>query len=46
MEGHSNQEIADRLGRVVTTVERKLQHIRHIWEQTGSAPRAAEEVRP
>jgi DNA-directed RNA polymerase specialized sigma24 family protein len=43
LEGHSNQEIADRMGRALTTVERKLQHIRHIWEQAGAAPRAAAE---
>jgi DNA-directed RNA polymerase specialized sigma24 family protein len=41
LEGHSNQEIADRMGRAVTTVERKLQHIRHIWEQKGAASEVA-----
>ena len=31
MEGHTNEEIADKLGRAVGTVERKLQLIRKIW---------------
>src|SRR5262245_25448769 len=34
MEGYSNQEIADRLDCVVTTVERKLQRVRRLWERT------------
>jgi DNA-directed RNA polymerase specialized sigma24 family protein len=33
MEGYTNQEIADRLDCVVTTVERKLQRIRKLWER-------------
>jgi DNA-directed RNA polymerase specialized sigma24 family protein len=31
MEGHTNEEIAAKLGRAVGTVERKLQLIRKIW---------------
>ena len=31
LEGYSNSEIADKLGRSVSTVERKLQLIRRIW---------------
>ena len=31
MEGHSNQEIAARLGCVVRTVERKLDVVRSLW---------------
>src|SRR5581483_1097228 len=31
MEGHSNQEIAARLGCVVRSVERKLRLIRSVW---------------
>jgi DNA-directed RNA polymerase specialized sigma24 family protein len=31
MEGHTNEEIGDKLGRAVGTVERKLQLIRKIW---------------
>src|SRR5262249_46011673 len=33
MEGYTNQEIAARLDCVVTTVERKLQRIRRLWER-------------
>jgi DNA-directed RNA polymerase specialized sigma24 family protein len=33
MEGYTNAEIAAKLGRVVATVERKLQTIRKIWEK-------------
>ena len=33
MEGFTNAEIADRLGRSVPTVERKLATIREIWER-------------
>lgn len=33
MEGFTNQEIADRLGRSVPTVERKLAAIRVVWER-------------
>jgi DNA-directed RNA polymerase specialized sigma24 family protein len=32
LEGHTNQEIADRLGCVVETVERRLRLIRSIWQ--------------
>jgi len=32
VEGHTNKEIADRLGCVVRSVERKLQRIRILWE--------------
>ncbi|OWK35339.1 ECF-type sigma factor [Fimbriiglobus ruber] len=35
MEGYTNAEIADRLGRSVPTVERKLATIRVIWEREG-----------
>ena len=31
MEGHTNEEIADKLGRAVGTIERKLQLIRKVW---------------
>jgi RNA polymerase sigma factor (sigma-70 family) len=33
VEGHTAQEIADELGCVVRTVERKLQRIRRCWEE-------------
>jgi DNA-directed RNA polymerase specialized sigma24 family protein len=35
MEGHTNEEIADKLNRSVATVERKLQMIRQIWGEAG-----------
>jgi DNA-directed RNA polymerase specialized sigma24 family protein len=35
MEGHTNEEIAAKLGRSVVTVERKLALIRNIWEAEG-----------
>jgi len=35
MEGHTNEEIAAKLGRSVGTVERKLHLIRAIWETEG-----------
>ena len=35
MEGHTNEDIAAKLGRAVGTVERKLQLIRRIWEAEG-----------
>jgi DNA-directed RNA polymerase specialized sigma24 family protein len=34
MEGHSNKEIAQKTGRALRSVERKLQLIRQIWEQS------------
>ncbi len=33
MEGHTNREIADRLGCVVETVERRLRLIRSLWQR-------------
>ena len=33
MEGHTNEEIAAKLGRSVGTIERKLRLIRRIWEE-------------
>jgi DNA-directed RNA polymerase specialized sigma24 family protein len=33
MEGYTNQEIADRLGRALVTAERKLEEIRAIWKK-------------
>jgi DNA-directed RNA polymerase specialized sigma24 family protein len=33
MEGHTNQEIADQLGCVVETVERRLRLIRSLWQR-------------
>jgi DNA-directed RNA polymerase specialized sigma24 family protein len=35
LEGYSNQEIARRLGRAVTTVETKLKTIRAVWRSRG-----------
>jgi DNA-directed RNA polymerase specialized sigma24 family protein len=35
MEGHTNDEIAAKLGRCTGTIERKLQLIRSIWETEG-----------
>jgi RNA polymerase sigma factor (sigma-70 family) len=35
MEGHTNEEIAARLGCACTTVERRLRLIRRIWEKEG-----------
>ena len=35
MEGHTNEEIAARLGRSVATVERKLKTIRTIYQEAG-----------
>jgi DNA-directed RNA polymerase specialized sigma24 family protein len=35
MEGHTNEEIAAKLGRAIGTVERKLRLIRSIWEAEG-----------
>jgi RNA polymerase sigma factor (sigma-70 family) len=37
MEGCTNEEIADRLGKSLATVERKLQRIRKLWEQEWEA---------
>jgi DNA-directed RNA polymerase specialized sigma24 family protein len=36
MEGYTNDEIAEQLGCVTRTVERKLRMIRHVWEQEGA----------
>ena len=36
MEGHTNEEIAGKLGRCIGTVERKLQLIRRIWQAEGT----------
>ncbi len=36
MEGHSNEEIAERLGKSVATAERKLRRIRDIWSPPGA----------
>ncbi len=38
MDGLSNAEIAEKLGCVLRTVERKIERIRLIWEQKGAAP--------
>jgi RNA polymerase sigma factor (sigma-70 family) len=38
MEGHSNEEIAEKLGCTERTVERRLQRIREIWEQAAAEP--------
>jgi DNA-binding CsgD family transcriptional regulator len=35
MEGHTNAEIAVKLGRLERTVERKLRRIREIWEKAA-----------
>ncbi len=35
MEGYTNAEIAEKLGRTVSTAERKLNAIRTIWERAG-----------
>jgi DNA-directed RNA polymerase specialized sigma24 family protein len=32
LEGHRNEEIAERLGLACRSIERKLQRIRQIWE--------------
>jgi DNA-directed RNA polymerase specialized sigma24 family protein len=36
MEGHTNAEVASKLGCVVTTVERKLKRIRELWAEEVS----------
>jgi DNA-directed RNA polymerase specialized sigma24 family protein len=33
LEGYSNEEIAQRLGRTLRSVERKLQVIRSLWQE-------------
>ena len=35
LQGYSNEEIAEKLGCVTRTVERKLERIRSIWSKTG-----------
>jgi DNA-directed RNA polymerase specialized sigma24 family protein len=35
LEGYTNEEIAAKLGRVVRSVQRKLETIRRIWEQSA-----------
>jgi RNA polymerase sigma factor (sigma-70 family) len=37
LEGYTNQEIAERIGCSIPTVERKLRRIRNIWDQNRSA---------
>ena len=37
MEGYTNAEIAGKLGQAVSTVERKLKHIRSIWKREVGA---------
>jgi DNA-directed RNA polymerase specialized sigma24 family protein len=37
MEGYTNKEVADKLGVVEQTVERKLRRIRDIWTERGMA---------
>ena len=37
MEGYSNEQIAERLGRALATVERRLRVIRKLWENDGPA---------
>jgi DNA-directed RNA polymerase specialized sigma24 family protein len=36
MEGHTNAEVARRLGRSLSTIERKLQVIRVLWRDAGA----------
>lgn len=38
LEGHTNEEIAARIGRAVRSVQRKLDAIRAIWEKTADRP--------
>src|SRR5262245_44349329 len=38
MEGYTNAEVARRLGRSLSTVERKLQVIRVLWHEAGGDP--------
>jgi DNA-directed RNA polymerase specialized sigma24 family protein len=38
MEGYTNAEVALRLGRSLSTVERKLQVIRVLWQDAGGGP--------
>jgi RNA polymerase sigma factor (sigma-70 family) len=38
MDGLSNAEIAQKIGCVLRTVERKIERIRAIWEEIGAAP--------
>jgi DNA-directed RNA polymerase specialized sigma24 family protein len=37
MEGYSTDEIAEKLGKSLSTIERKLRVIRSIWEEAGVA---------
>ncbi len=38
LEGHTNEEIAARIGRTVRSVQRKLDTIRAVWDQTFDQP--------
>ncbi len=37
LDGHTNQEIAEQIGRTVRSVERKLNLIRSLWSEAGEA---------
>jgi hypothetical protein len=41
MEGHTNQDIANRLGCVVETIERRLRLIRSIWKRAADQDASA-----
>jgi RNA polymerase sigma factor (sigma-70 family) len=38
LQGHTHEEIAGQLGCVVRTVERKVEGIRRLWEDSGPSP--------